>query len=224
MRALLALLLWLAAASTPAATVREQGMSECRPGERVTWGDGRDRPAQAAELLFFIDVAGAPAWFSPLQQRQAVQRAAAAWSQCGVPAQVLAGRAPPGAIQLLWSDAASRGNFALANLTQRQLALSPAMFKLLRERNPKHPAEETLQMTISHEMGHFFGLMAHSRRCVDVMSYYDDGKGGRCVLRDERERNAVTEYRALLPTACDIERCRAANKTANQAPQRGGVN
>jgi len=217
-------LLFLLLAASSLATVREQEIAECRPGELLTWGDGRDRPALAAELLFFIDVVGAPPWFSPLQQRQAVQRAATAWSQCGVPARVLAGRAPPGAIQLLWSDAASRGNFALANLTQRQLALSPAMFKLLRERNPRHPAEETLQMAISHEMGHFFGLMAHSRRCVDVMSYYDDGKGGRCVLRDERERNALTEYRALLPTACDIQRCRAANRSPKQTSQRGGVN
>jgi hypothetical protein len=110
------------------------------------------------------------------------------------------------------NDAASRGNFALADLGQRQLSLSPAMFRLLKERNPNYPAEQTLQMAISHEMGHFFGLMAHSRRCVDVMSYYDDGKGARCHVRDERERKSVVEYRALLPTACDIERCRAANQ------------
>jgi hypothetical protein len=66
-------------------------------------------------------------------------------------------------------------------------------------------------MVISHEMGHLFGLMAHSRRCVDVMSYYKNGKGEACYSRDPSQINSVPEYRNLLPTACDIERCRAAN-------------
>lgn len=66
-------------------------------------------------------------------------------------------------------------------------------------------------MTVSHEMGHFLGLVAHSRRCVDVMSYYDDGKGQQCSLRDPAALRAHVEYRASLPTACDIQRCRAAN-------------
>mgnify|MGYP002138443102 CR=1 FL=1 len=52
--------------------------------------------------------------------------------------------------------------------------------------NPAHPAGDTLQMVVSHEMGHFFGLMAHSRRCVDVMSYYDNGQGERCFTRAGR--------------------------------------
>lgn len=67
-------------------------------------------------------------------------------------------------------------------------------------------------MVISHEMGHFFGLMAHSRRCVDVLSYYDDGKGGKCIKRDPLDNGGVTEYRYSLPTACDIARCRQINK------------
>jgi hypothetical protein len=85
------------------------------------------------------------------------------------------------------------------------------MFGLLARRNPRHPAAETLQMAISHEMGHFFGLMAHSRRCVDVMSYYDNGKGDTCSTRDGGSYKALPEYRSLLPTACDIARCRAVN-------------
>jgi hypothetical protein len=59
--------------------------------------------------------------------------------------------------------------------------------------------------------------MAHSRRCVDVTSYYDNGKGERCLTRDAVPRQAGVEYRALLPTACDIERCVRANHTTRLA-------
>ena len=125
---------------------------------------------------------------------------------------------PAGAIVVQWSEPGSMGNFGLANLSQRTLALSAAAFQLLRTRNPKHPAEQILQMVISHEMGHFFGLMAHSRRCVDVTSYYHDGKGGQCYARDRSLLNTVAEYRSILPTACDIQRCRAANGLAPTPP------
>ena len=82
---------------------------------------------------------------------------------------------------------------------------------MLRTRNPAHDARQTLQMVISHEMGHHFGLMAHSRRCVDVTSYYDNGQGAQCFARDIKLLRSVPEYRASLPTACDIQRCRVAN-------------
>jgi hypothetical protein len=46
---------------------------------------------------------------------------------------------------------------------------------------------------------------------VDVMSYYDNGKGDTCSTRDGGSYKALPEYRSLLPTACDIARCRAVN-------------
>ena len=71
---------------------------------------------------------------------------------------------------------------------------------------------ETLQMTASHEIGHFQGLAAHSKRCVDVLSYYVVG-GVKCTVRNGGPMPAnFYEYRSPLPTACDIERCRSANK------------
>ena len=70
----------------------------------------------------------------------------------------------------------------------------------------------SLRFTYRHEEAPpWFGLMAHSRRCVDVLSYYHDGKGGRCFSRDPAGMRGVVEYRHVLPTACDIERCRIAN-------------
>ena len=120
-------------------------------------------------------------------------------------------RPPTGAVLVLWSDTAASGNFGVANLRTHSLALGPAAFRLLNQRNPAHPAADTLQMVVSHEMGHFFGLMAHSRRCVDVMSYYDNGKGERCFTRSGAMPAGRGDYRALLPTACDIARCQALN-------------
>lgn len=196
--------------------VRQAEIAECRPGELVTWGDGQDRAAVGASLVFVYQHEGAPAWFSSALVMGALQRAAMAWAPCGVAVQAVAAPytaryASDTLIPVRWHDGAARNHFGLADVGRRQLALGPSAFALLRERNPQYPAQETLQMVISHEMGHFFGLMAHSRRCVDVMSYYDDGKGARCQLREPEALRRVREYRALLPTACDIQRCRQLN-------------
>ena len=202
---------------TPAApSVRDQEIAECCPGELQTWGDGRDHPIASRALRFAYRHDNAPPWFSEAQVMALVTRSAQAWSACGLKLAVIAvprGQAPPeDAIQILWSDVGSRGQFALANVGARSLSIGPALFALLRERNPRHPAAQTLQMVLSHEMGHFLGLMAHSKRCVDTMSYYDNGKGERCALRDPKTWGSVVEYRSALPTACDIERCRALNR------------
>lgn len=200
------------------ASIRAQEMAQCLPGEVVTWGDGQDRPASSSSLLFVYQHAGAPPWFSEALVLSVVQKAASAWSPCGVPSRVVRGAAVlpnrPGTVLVQWSDPGSRGNFGLANLSEHTLSLSPSVFLLLNTRNPKHDARETLQMVISHEMGHHFGLIAHSRRCIDVTSYYNNSKGDTCLTRDGTPRPAGIDYRAQLPTACDIQRCIQANKAA----------
>lgn len=199
-------------------SVRAQEIAQCLPGEISTWGDGRDRPAQSPAMVFVYEHVGAPAWFADPLVFGALQKAAAAWSLCGIASSVRRGTGPvpdtKGAVRVQWSDKDSAGNFGLANLGQRTLSLSPATFALLRRVNPAHDASQTLQMVISHEMGHHFGLMAHSRRCVDVTSNYDDGQGAKCFSRDLAQPKAGVEYRSVLPTACDIERCRIANGLA----------
>ncbi len=196
-------------------SVRTQEIQECRSGEIATWSDGQDRPAASRELIFGYDPTNAPSRFSEYVVTQMVSKAAAAWSQCGVPVRVIhraeASSRTLGIIWVQWSETESRGNFGLANLSQRTISLSAKAFDLLNARNPTYDARETLQMTISHEMGHAFGLMAHSRRCIDVLSYYDDGKGHKCFRRHQQEPANVVEYRHTLPTACDIERCKRAN-------------
>jgi hypothetical protein len=200
-------------------SVRDREIAQCLPGEVSTWGDNRDRPALHSPLRFAYRHDGAPGWFGPNLVMSALERAANAWSACAVGASVatLASTAPvpEGTVLVQWSDAGSRSNFGLANLGEKTLSLGPAAFQLLRTRNPAYDSRQTLQMLISHEMGHFFGVMAHSRRCVDVTSYYDNGKGESCLIRDGSKRPAGVEYRSVLPTACDIERCRAANALAH---------
>ena len=208
--------LLLGCSGAGAESVRAQEVASCLAGEVSTWSDGQDRAAAAGGLRLVYRHAGAPPGFDEAQVLGTVQRALAAWSGCGVPAEVFGEAAavmvPGQIVRVQWDDAGSRGNFGLANLGQRTLSLGPASFALLAQRNPRHPAHQTLQMVISHELGHFFGLMAHSRRCVDVMSYYDNGRGETCRTRDGNSHKSVAEYRALLPTACDIERCRAVNQ------------
>ena len=203
-------------AQTALPSSRAAEIASCLPGELTTWPDGQDRPAPGSAVRLVYRHAGAPAGFAELAVVAALQRAATSWSACGVPGEVISeaamGLHAASEVQVGWDDAATRGNFALADVGRRRLWLSAAMFALLAQRNPRHPAQQTLQMAISHEMGHFFGLMAHSRRCVDVMSYYTFGKTGEaCRTRDGRPYTALPEYRALLPTACDIARCRAVN-------------
>ena len=218
-------LLWLlsgvAAVSTAQAdartafATRDAEIASCLPGELRTWPDGRDRPAGVEAIRLVYRHAGAPPQFDEASVLGAVQRAAHAWAPCGIPAEVLgeAAASLPGAppVVVQWNEAETRGNFALANLSARTLSLSAAMFTLLAQRKPRLPAAQALQMAVSHEMGHFFGLMAHSRRCIDVMSYYDNGQGQTCSTRNGTSHKAVLEYRALLPTACDIARCKAVN-------------
>ena len=200
--------------------LRTQEMAQCLPGEISTWGDGIDRPIRERKLVFAYQHQHAPAWFSRAEVLTALQAAATSWSTCGIQAEVHGSDAPvPTAdmpIAVTWSATASRGNFGLADLGARSLALGPQAFDLLHTRNPAHDASSTLQMVISHEMGHFFGIMAHSRRCVDVTSYYRNGKGETCAIRGGGALVPGVEYRATLPTACDIARCRQVNFPAQR--------
>ena len=209
------LLLLFVSPITWAETVRDQEIAECRSGEIATWSDGRDRRAIHTSLRIAYRHANAPGWFDEATVSDMVVKAAREWEKCGLPVTVVAASdadaGHPGAVSVEWSETGSRGNFGLADLGRRTLSLGPQAFQLLRTRNPAHDARQTLQMLISHEMGHFLGLMAHSRRCVDVLSYYHDGKGGQCMTRDPAGMKAHVEYRHTLPTACDIQRCRNAN-------------
>jgi hypothetical protein len=210
------LLTMLVAPASADALLRNLEIAQCADGELATWGDGQDRMAAAGAFTFSYRHAGAPSWFKEQQVLSLLQKSAAEWSRCGIPAQVMVAapslQSSRGNIIVQWDAAGSGGHFGLANLGNHQLSLGAQAFHLLNQRNPAHNALDTLQMVLSHEMGHFYGLMAHSRRCVDVLSYYHDGKGGQCFTRNPGLLKAFPEYRSSLPTACDIQRCRVLNR------------
>jgi hypothetical protein len=120
-------------------------------------------------------------------------------------------------ISVDWSEKETVGTIGIANIAKRKLTFNPeTVQKVIQINASKNLNEsylqETLQMTASHEMGHFQGLSAHSKRCVDVLSYYSVG-GEKCTTRNGGPMPvSFYEYRSSLPTSCDIERCRIANK------------
>lgn len=198
------------------ARLRNQEIGQCSAADIATWGDGQDRTALARSFSFSYQHSGAPPWFREQQVLELLRNAAAEWSKCGIPSQVTvataAQPAEPGMVIVYWDTSPTVGPFGLANLTAQRLSLGRQAFHLLRQRNPAHDATDTLQMVLSHEMGHFYGLVAHSRRCVDVLSYYHDGKGNQCFTHFPELLKSFPEYRSSLPTACDIQRCRSVNR------------
>ena len=84
-------------------SLRDQEIAQCLPGELATWGDGRDRPLASGPLQLAYRHDEAPPWFSADQVLAVVQRAAQAWSACGIGVQVQAvapgARVPPGAVR-----------------------------------------------------------------------------------------------------------------------------
>lgn len=198
-------------------TTRTDEINTCLPGELQTWDDHQDvRPSHS---VFAFDYRHSPrSIFSEKEVTERIERSLQAWRECGLSLSLrqpsLSSPAPTShKIQIDWDAQAARIGIAVADLNRRRLSLNPTVFELLIERRDHRIALETLQMTLSHEIGHFFGMLAHSRRCVDVMSYYDDGKGAQCMIRDRAEFRKVPEYRSSLPTACDIKRCQILQQT-----------
>jgi hypothetical protein len=201
-----------AAAAT--GTTRADEIQSCRPDELQTWGDGKDTPSATRRLVFHYQHS-AQTFFTEQEVTQRIDQALEVWQQCGLSLTRMSpgdrGTQQPAGTRLVaidWDAKAARIGIAVADLGRSRLSLNPQVFDLLLQRRDRNVALETLQMTLSHEIGHFFGMRAHSKRCVDVMSYYTDGQGNRCIIRDRAEFGKVLEYRSSLPTACDIERCR----------------
>jgi len=207
----------LATAQQPKADValRNLEITQCTENEITTWGDGKDQKVSTAALKFFYRHDGAPAWLQHSTVFELVKKSVNAWSKCGIPSTLdlhYSGfRMTPETILIAWNASRSFGYFGLADLSQHQLHLGAEAFHELNRRNPTNDHIDTLQMVLSHEMGHFYGLMAHSRRCVDVLSYYHDGRGGECQTRYPHLLKKFPEYRSSLPTTCDIQRCKKLN-------------
>jgi hypothetical protein len=204
-------------AVSPTSSLRESEINQCLPNEIATWNDGaKDSKMINPQMMYVYDHQGAPEGISEESVVELLQKSSAAWDQCGGQNTVVLKRdvAPATAGQKIatqWNDDDKLGTIGLANITKKTLTLSPEAFLNLRKKNANRNLLETLQMVVSHEIGHFQGLTAHSKRCVDVLSYYTSGTGEKCLIRNNGVLPTDIEYRSQLPTACDIKRCRAAN-------------
>jgi len=193
---------------------RQSEIDNCEPSELATWADGKDGPAKNRSLVFAYS-GGGSSQFKDDQVRAMIKRAALAWEACGLEIRVGGEveslfRLGSRRVIVKWADK-SLAAVAHADLGRDLLLLNPQVFLQLQDLRGAEVATKSLQMTISHEMGHFLGMRAHSRRCVDVMSYYTSPTGEKCSLRDPSQFGRFVEYRHDLPTACDIARCRALN-------------
>lgn len=203
--------------------LRQSEIAQCLPGELATWGDGpRDTQMLSPKMVFAYEHQGAPAVVSEDSMLALLRESAASWDPCGGSNKVVSAREfnpSMGGMKITvqWSDKDTPGAIGVANITNRVLSFSPQFAQRIVQINsaknlPIKYLIETLQMTASHEIGHFQGLSAHSKRCVDVLSYYSVG-GQNCSVRDSSiVPTKFYEYRSTLPTACDIDRCLMANR------------
>ena len=204
-------------AATKEYSLRESEIAQCLPNELVTWKDGPSDTKMISPIMVYVyDHQGAPASVTEESVLSVLHNSTQAWDQCGGQNTVYLKREVNDTIAGLkiavqWNDDDKLGTIGLANITKKTLTLSPESFQNLKKSNPNRNLMETLQMVVSHEVGHFQGLLAHSKRCVDVLSYYTNDAGEKCTIRDNGVMPKNFEYRSLLPTACDIQRCVAAN-------------
>ena len=204
-------------ATAPPTGLRESEINQCLANEIVTWNDGgKDTKMLSSSMVYVYDHQGAPEGFTEEAVIASLKNASVVWDQCGGQNTVILKRDLSSSmaglkITALWSDEDKLGTIGLANITKKTLTLSPEAFVNLRKANATRNLLETLQMVVSHEIGHFQGLTSHSRRCVDVLSYYTNASGEKCSIRNNGVMPTNIEYRSQLPTACDIQRCRASN-------------
>lgn len=210
-----ALLILATGACHASSVLRNLEITQCEASEIVTWGDGQDRALAVDTLTFHYAHIGAPRWFEQQEVLDLLKKVTTEWSRCGIPAKAglvdSATRPSSKDIIIRWDTASNVGHFGLSDVSRHQLLLGAEAFRLLNQRNATNDSVATLQMVLSHEIGHFYGLMDHSRRCIDTLSYYHDGKGGQCRTRHPDAFKRFKEYRSSLPTACDIQRCRMLN-------------
>ena len=203
--------------------LRQEEISQCLTDDIKNWGDGeKDSKMLGAKMVFVYQHLGAPKSVSEQSILTVLKAAASSWDQCGGTNLVMSDKdyttSTAGLkISVDWNEKDTVGTIGIANIAKRKLTFNPEtvqkVFQINTSKNLNESyLQETLQMTASHEMGHFQGLSAHSKRCVDVLSYYSVG-GEKCTTRNGGPMPvSFYEYRSSLPTSCDIERCRIANK------------
>jgi hypothetical protein len=227
-----------AAAPDPARLQREaeaQGrrakeVAECGEGEMATQTAHGNVPVNAlavagrfSSLRFAYNPALAPESVPEPRLGGMIAAAAQAWSACGIlgqfvgTTQELAGTSNTFVVQWYHSEGVPIAGYRKGTT----IYLNAGHYQTMRAHSEIY-AQDVMQRLISHEMGHAFGLVEHSARCVDVMATEDsfdkcDREPAAPRLLQDRERIYLFKQQAF-PTACDIKRCRQINGLATPAP------
>lgn len=198
---------------------RQRQIAQCNDNDMATTtahGTQASYPVGYSTLRFFYNPALAPEGVSEAQMAAMIANAGGAWSACGIrgeyagPTQDLDARDNATVFQWFNSDGVPIAGYRKGST----IYLNIAVFQKWHSVSPKY-AMEALQQVISHEMGHGYGVVEHSARCIDVMATYDafdKCEQSPVAPRLIEDGDRVFQLRAhTLPTACDIQRCRKVN-------------
>jgi hypothetical protein len=213
-----------------ALSLRAKEVAECPDGEMATQTALGNVPVNAMAvggrfnaLRFAYNPALAPESVPEARLGGMISAAAQAWSACGIPGQFvgttqdLAGTGNTFIVQWYNSEGVPIAGYRKGTT----IYLNAGHYQTMRAHSEVY-AQDVMQRLISHEMGHAFGLVEHSARCVDVMATEDSfdkcdrNPAAPRTIRDTDKLFFVKQQ--AFPTACDIKRCRLVNGLAAPAP------
>jgi hypothetical protein len=203
--------------------LRAKEVAECLEGEMATQTALGNAPVNALAvggrfnaLRFAYNPALAPESVPEARLGGMIAAAAQAWSVCGIPGQFvgitqdLTGTGNTFIVQWYNSEGVPIAGYRKGTT----IYLNAGHYQTMRAHSEVY-AQDVMQRLISHEMGHAFGLVEHSARCVDVMATEDSFD--KCD-RDPAAPRTIQDTDKLFfvkqqafPTACDIKRCREVN-------------
>jgi hypothetical protein len=213
-----------------AQSLRAKEVAECPDGEMATQTALGNVPVNALAvggrfnaLRFAYNPALAPESVPEARLGGMISAAAQAWSACGIPGQFvgttqdLAGTGNTFIVQWYNSEGVPIAGYRKGTT----IYLNAGHYQTMRSHSEAY-AQDVMQRLISHEMGHAFGLVEHSARCVDVMATEDsfdkcDRDPAAPRLVQDTDKVFFVKQQAF-PTACDIKRCCLVNGLAAPAP------
>jgi hypothetical protein len=206
--------------------LRAKEVAECPEGEMATQTAHGNVPVNAMavagrfnSLRFAYNPALAPESMPEARLGGMISAAALAWSACGIPGQFvgttqeLAGTDNTFVVQWYNSEGVPIAGYRKGTT----IYLNAGHYQTMRAHSEVY-AQDVMQHLISHEMGHAFGLVEHSARCVDVMATEDSFD--KCDREPAAPRTLQDAGKIFFikgqafPTACDIKRCRQVNGLA----------
>lgn len=214
--------------------LRAKLVAECPEGEMATLTAHGNIPVNAMavagrfnSLRFAYNPALAPESATESRLAGMILAAAQAWSACGISGQFvgttqeLSGAENTFVVQWYSSEGVPIAGYRKGTT----IYLNAGHFEAMRAHSEAY-ALDVMQHLISHEMGHAFGLVEHSARCVDVMATADSFD--KCDRDPPAPRTLQDSGKIFFikgqafPTACDIKRCRMVNGLAQPAQAAGG--